>query len=488
MKRKFKILMVSVVLIVSLIWLVGPDEIANGIFVGAFCGYSFPWNSALLEAASRGDLEEIKKWIWIADINARQRGVLCLGPQMGNTPLTYAVREGHFEVVRYLLEKGADTLNALEIAITESRRDIRIVELLIRHPQTQVRLHDTMYGWPRRVLQQSIAYHYPEALRLLLEESLNPHPEPDCHEYSPLMIASAEGEVASVTILLEYGVDVTHACSIHYGPPLDSAIAAHGARDYYSSEHRTRTKRLEIAKILIEHGADVNAMIRNGFNLLYHAEPMAQSIHLDPDERAYYQKVVDLLKAHGAVAFKDPLWRKMSDIYYLYDADDGRIDKFSQALNTPEDRERMLQLDMTYAVLREAIQDGHEKVVDLLLEAGGHAGQYEEYPSPLMLASRYGEVKIVQRLIGHGADTNESRGQPPPLYWAIIGDGPYFRHVPSHTRDRRLEIARILLAHGADVNASAEGKPLLAYLPEDPAAKGYFPEMRQLLLEHGARE
>ncbi|MBF0238768.1 MAG: hypothetical protein HQM12_13765 [SAR324 cluster bacterium] len=65
---------------------------------------------------------------------------------------------------------------------------------------------------------------------------------------------------------------------------------------------------------------------------------------------------------------------------------------------------------------------------------------------------------------------------------------PYFRHAPSHTRDRRLEIARILLAHGADVNASAEGKPLLAYLPEDPAAKGYFPEMRQLLLEHGARE
>lgn len=71
-------------------------------------------NKALFDAASRGDLDAVKKWIDAnADINSKHtdRRLQTAGEvyvYREKTPLFIAAEMGHYNIVKYLLDKGAD--------------------------------------------------------------------------------------------------------------------------------------------------------------------------------------------------------------------------------------------------------------------------------------------------------------------------------------------------------------------------------------------
>ena len=67
-------------------------------------------DAALMIAADTGDLDRVKELIEVqhADPNHTHRHGSVSGYNEGSTPLMYAVRSGHIEVVDYLLSKGVN--------------------------------------------------------------------------------------------------------------------------------------------------------------------------------------------------------------------------------------------------------------------------------------------------------------------------------------------------------------------------------------------
>jgi ankyrin repeat protein len=95
--------------------------------------------------------------------------------------------------------------------------------------------------------------------------------------------------------------------------------------------------------------------------------------------------------------------------------------------------------------------------------------------TPLMLASFFGNLDLMELLLAHGARVNEAARNP-------LRVQPLHSAVAHRDYARVLEMARLLVGSGADVNAVQEGglTPL-----HHAAAHGQI-ELARLLLEHGA--
>ncbi len=162
-----------------------------------------PRKSPLFNAAKKGDVAKLKQLIDAGeDVNARDRE--------RRTPLLEAVLANQPAAARVMIESGAD-LNAAD-----------------KHGSTAV-LRAAMHG-------------YIKILEQLLQAGADPNycDPKDYSEHPPLHIACNRGHFAAVKLLVQYGADVNYQCS-------DGG---------YSALMHLKPADVEIAKFLIEHGAD----------------------------------------------------------------------------------------------------------------------------------------------------------------------------------------------------------------------------------------
>jgi len=247
--------------------------------------------STIHEAAEKGDLEDVK--------NHLRRGTAVNAKDYyGLTPLFYAVKRDQIKVANFLIKKGAEVnaevsqwgerVTPLETASANGFKDM--VELLIRKGADIKKYGTNAVDLAIKGFEMFKGHKEdfpPEMLtkvdffgtaKLLIKKGTKPG------DYT-LHFAVKEGEVEIVKLLIDGGANVN----------------AKGERGYTPLHMVVYEGKLEIAKFLIEKGADINAKDNYGYTPLKHAIGISQDTwRFDSTRRAKAKELADFLRKHGA--------------------------------------------------------------------------------------------------------------------------------------------------------------------------------------------
>ena len=351
------------------------------------------------------------------------------------------------------------------------------------HLMTMVWIHDPEIPWWTRSERLSSPkgtnLHYaalsglPDLLKFLVTEfTLDLNARGFFDDVTPLHLASRDGHVEVARVLLEHGADV-NAKDISKWTPL---------------RHALDKGHVETARVLIKNGADVGAQGVDDWMPLHWA-----SRHGQVD-------LVQMLLDHGAdMDSKDIYgwipWRRALD--------EGHIEvvrvlsQYNPALSP--------QTKRTGTSLHEASRCGDVEFVRALLKYGADvSAQDENQSTPLYLALRNGHVEVALVLLEHGADANsQSEDKWTPLHWASEGghvelvgallehnadasapDENSFTPLQLALREEHVKVALLLVERGAD--ASVRDSSNSSRTPLHWASDRGHVELARALLEHGA--
>ncbi|KAJ0183007.1 hypothetical protein K1T71_000983 [Dendrolimus kikuchii] len=311
-----------------------------------------------------------------------------------------------------------------------------------------------------RPLHYAIWQRHLEATRLLLVRGCDVNARDDCG-YSALHLSSEHGYTELVKLLLESGA------AVDYRPDTGEEFPRTTLCDE-PLRLAIRNKHYEVARLLLEHGADPNKRYFFGSEINLVSDPEYLELLLtfgaNPDSRD---------RAGLTPLMKAARQRKGMDAVLL-------LISFGADVNAMADARNDYRTVMHYAVL-----SGNTEVVNLLIKQGARVN-YEcpelNKPSPLDLAILKGDVTMLQLLLSAGAQVNTSS--------SVIGSP---LHVAcSDNISNRDEIVKILLESGADPNLkvyndedATQLRPALAeYLASNPDPSI---EIVAMLLRYGAR-
>ena len=300
--------------------------------------------------------------------------------------------------------------------------------------------------------------------------------------YTALMLAAEGGYVEMVRLLVEHGVDVN---AQYYGYTA-LMLAAEGGH-------------VEVARFLVEHGADVNAPNEYGDTALMWA---ARQGHVE---------VARFLVEHGAdvnAQNNDGLTALMWAVLYFY---------VEMTMETTMERMEMVRLLVEHGAdvnaqnndgltaLSFAKTFGNQEIIDLLeavgepeedLEAVGELEPEEDLSTLSEAEARRsldeqgisysldsfferivaGDVSSIELFIAAGMDLNAQDNDGYTALAMAVSGAALLGHVELV---KIMEMVRLLVEHGADVNAQG-GTALSA-----AAVLGYV-EVARFLVEHGA--
>lgn len=420
-------------------------------------------------AARRGHREVVELLLrYGADVNVESAFA---------TPLHSAVAGNQEEIVKLLLERGAKVeaadpggRTALHVAAARGRAGA--ARLLLKNG-ANVNAKTTRYG--KRPLHMAVSGRHLAVAEILLSsgasvDSRTHKGQLDCD--TPLLWASANGDVRMIELLLGHGADV----GIRGVNGLSTLYWA-AVRGHREAAELLVARGAEIGvfeAVMLDRDARVTSLVTRNPRLLRERSPDGLALlHLAAKCGAV--RAARALLATGA----DPNVRipevpggnktgrtplhfaaqnghaKVAEILVASKADVNAVDKWGQ---TP--------LHATAG--HSGTTDGHLAVATLLLEKGAEVGaKYNGTTTALHIAAKFGDTRMVDLLLGSGADINAVCECP-----ACIG-------TPLHlaAERNRKDIVRLLLSRGADPNAKdRDGRT-----PADRA----WGEVAGILKQHG---
>jgi len=354
-------------------------------------------------------LKKVKKLLERgADVNARDS-------EYGATPLHHAAVYGHLEVARLLIEKGAD-VNAVDGSLTTPLHWAAVgghleVARLLLEKGADVNTGDREDCTP---LHWAAFKGHLDVARLLIESGADVNAKNNTG-WTPLHFAASKGYLDIARLLIEKGADVNagDACGqwfeendVLYEDFCERPLLCCGTPLHWAAFNG----HLEVARLLIESGADINDGNRHSERPLHWA---AFKGHLD---------VARLLIESGA------------DV-------------------NASDFEGLKPLHF-------AAMEGHVEVVRLLIESGADVNAWggEDCDTPLHFAAMEGHVEVVRLLIESGADVNARDCERLELMKFLLKKND-IGWTPLHWAAFKghLDVARLLIESGADVNARDSG-------------------------------
>lgn len=356
------------------------------------------------------------------------------------TPLHFAVREGHTEVVECLLEHGADASSITGVSWQDSpfqkakdRGYSPLAELIERHIQQEPHSHSISESLSGSSAEYNLftasAVGDDEFVRDILSNDSSKVNTLDASGRSALYYASKNGHESIVQILLQNGAY----------PNLPEKDAPGGASLHAS----VSANHLSIVKMLLDYGADPNAEVEASGNALYIAM------------RNGHQELVDALCSAGGLI-------SLTDACAL-----GREDLVREILAV-----RPSEVNAgDFGPLTQAVSEGYIAIVHLLLEHGAELNAPWYTSNYMTYAMRFSEKEMVKMLLEKGADPNLSN-------WLGIS----YLHIAAMFG--KVEMAKLLLEYRADLEAIDDE---YCTTPLGWAAKYGQEEMVFLLLKHGAK-
>ncbi|KAF5137373.1 Ankyrin repeat and KH domain-containing protein 1 [Metarhizium anisopliae] len=311
-------------------------------------------------------------------------------PFEGCLPLVTAVCRKSHDVIKVLLEHGADVklkdgseTSALETAIC--LKDQILLETLLRYC-------GSLAGYGEPLISLALEKEKEVVALMLIEHGADIKQERDAWKCSALLLACNGPFPRVAQKLLEMGADVedrlwtgksalmlaSHRSDLATAKKLIDLGADLEAKERDGGEtalsYAVLYRHLDMTKLLVREGADVNQPLDGGFTAL--------SVAADNNS----PEIASFLLANGA----DVNRARHADVdcpsYVTVYADDRPTD----ALLTP---------------LHLAAENGHDDMATLLLDNGAqvNAASARGY-TPLMLAAHNGHADTVSILIGRGAD------------------------------------------------------------------------------------
>jgi len=426
----------------------------------------------------------------------------------GATPLSLACQNGNADLVRLLLDAGADANEALpngETALMMAARTGNAETLLLLMERgANVNATENLRG--TTPLMWAAAYEHPAAVNLLLEHGADVSVRSKVipRGRRPYLAPTVQSRLNEfVREIGQAGRRVANRSGLGEVPPDDPSAAAklsaereravkalesspgkaaNGGSDDVDFAPQPANRAQELwggvtplvfsarqgdiasAKIMLEHGADVNQTTEGGWT------PLLTAV-----QNRYYQLATFLLE-HGA----DPKIQNKGGWSPLYIATDNRnIEGGDYPTRKPD-------LD-------------HLEIIKLLIEHGAdvnarmhsstetrtvftHQWLYEDGATPFLRAAQSSDLVLMRLLLEHGADPTliTDDGTTPLMVASGIGwvEGVTYEW----SRDANAEAVKMLLDLGADPNArNSEGRTALM----GAAHKGRN-EIVQTLVDHGA--
>ncbi len=324
----------------------------------------------------------------------------------GETILMYAAGKGMYDIVKLLIESGADvnkkTVCNFSALVYAAVCGVESVEDLIVEKSSGVDGEQGTYALGIAVLSennsmieklikkgadpdkayktvQSESFYDADPVNGLVERIIN-NGVAAGRDYTPLMIACVTGNLRAVKKLVEYGAGidrVEEGCHT----PLMAAL---------------NFENFDIARFLIEHGADVNAKNARG------ETPLTLAAYL----RDY--DTVKILLERGA-KFEDAAGRDPNAALIALNSGDEKLfklfaDRGADALQLLDSARGRFDSPM-----QKAIDSQNTPLLKLILRSGANANERLEFgPTPLSLAARGGNYEAAKVLIDGGANVDNA--------------------------------------------------------------------------------
>lgn len=416
-----------------------------GIAVMACAGAAYGASNDVAKSAERRDFAGMRALIEKkADVNEKLAD--------GSSALLYAVHWNDVDAVRALIKAGADVkaanrLGATPLSEAAALGSAPILELLL-NAGADAKSASTADG--ETVLMTAARAGNVAAVRLLLDRGADVNAKETYKGQTALMWAAAERHSDVVKLLLERGADWRVQSNLHETkmPKLSAASSvtpmARGGLTALS--FAAREGDIETAKVLLDHGVDIN--IVDGEK----TSPLV--IALMNKQYTFAKFLLD----RGA----DP---NIADTFgrgALFAAIDMKNEDYSALPRRPQ-VDPMPAVEIVKAILVKKPNLNAPLVVKLPGRSGMDTGDANmgEGSTPLMRAARAGDNEVIQLLLKAGADATlkTKAGDTALLFAAGVG---YRDKNTSGTEAGALESLKTLIAAGQQLDqTNARGETAL---------------------------